>query len=473
MLPAVLGFFLFAAAIAAPPHALALTTVAVPDQSDWTGTGPPVEPTNFALGRYSPPPPVNSITVGANKSSEFSGGRRDNSVTPSGHGSLLFAPLEAVPSLEMRRDPADGATGFDLGVNRVFDPDTGDVNVDLESFQAHFSFPDASANPELPDGARCVNILELRDSDFPSTDQDFIDNTLGTADFGRSNSNGVPLPANLGHALTRLNGSVNQECRLDIEMASLGDVEGNQIAIPTGLNRALRRGDATADGSVNVADALFIAQHLAGLRDGCTTEISTNCLHSVNSASVKHDGPFDQVTMDDARSIAENLVGLRDGFYNPGPPKVDIFVLPDRSSVKVGEQIDINVKVFAAAAGRVDAAQVYLDFNPSVLQVLALTGGTALPAQFQSKFDNGLGQIAYAAGNGIGTPIDSVASPFDLVKVTFQAVAASGQGGTDIAFSPLLPPRESKTIFGVGLANTGQLLPINILVTPEEGPATP
>ena len=81
-----------------------------------------------------------------------------------------------------------------------------------------------------------------------------------------------------------------------------------------------------------------------------------------------------------------------------------------------------------------------------------------------SNFDQTRGQINYAAGKGFSLPNDSVASPFTLVTVTFQALVASGQVGTDIVFAPLVPPRESKTVLGAGRTNTGQLVPVKIIV---------
>ena len=77
--------------------------------------------------------------------------------------------------------------------------------------------------------------------------------------------------------------------------------------------------DALADGFVNIADALIIAQYLVGSRPACATVVNTTCLHSVNAASVSQDGAFDQKTLADASSIAQYLVGLRNELYNLVP----------------------------------------------------------------------------------------------------------------------------------------------------------
>jgi hypothetical protein len=54
---------------------------------------------------------------------------------------------------------------------------------------------------------------------------------------------------------------------------------------------------------------LFIAQYIVGLRDLTT-------VNAVNAAIVKHDDPFDAITIADALLLAQHLVGLRDGCFN-------------------------------------------------------------------------------------------------------------------------------------------------------------
>lgn len=48
----------------------------------------------------------------------------------------------------------------------------------------------------------------------------------------------------------------------------------------------------------------------------CTDTVDTSCLPFVNAASVRQDGAFDKKTIPDALFIAQHLVGLRDEFYN-------------------------------------------------------------------------------------------------------------------------------------------------------------
>jgi hypothetical protein len=110
-------------------------------------------------------------------------------------------------------------------------------------------------------------------------------------------------------------------------------------------------------------------------------------------------------------------------------------------------------------ASLVDAAQVYLDFNPAALQVIAIRDGTTLTEQLQSSFDNSLGQVSYAAG----TLGNAAATPFTLATIDFQGIGATGQAGTDIVFAPLVDPRQTKAV-DAGVNNTDQLTPITVVV---------
>lgn len=142
----------------------------------------------------------------------------------------------------------------------------------------------------------------------------------------------------------------------------------------------------------------------------------------------------------------------------PAQQTVDIALMAAQPRVAVGEQFSVRVIVNAGPASPVDAAQVYLDFDSSVLQVIAIRDGTVLGEQLQSSFDNGLGQVNYAAG----TLGNAAEAPFTLTTIDFQGTGATGQGGTDIVFAPLTAPRQTKAV-DAGLDNTGKLTPVNVV----------
>ena len=92
----------------------------------------------------------------------------------------------------------------------------------------------------------------------------------------------------------------------------LDDV-GNPLEIDQPSAKTYRRGDTKADGTGNIADALFGAQYLAGLRE---IGEGLDFVHAVNDTSVKDDGAFDKINIADVLFIAQHLVGLRDGCFN-------------------------------------------------------------------------------------------------------------------------------------------------------------
>ncbi|HEU0022877.1 MAG TPA: hypothetical protein VFR55_14575, partial [Dehalococcoidia bacterium] len=168
------------------------------------------------------------------------------------------------------------------------------------------------------DGA-CLNVLGVRGMDFSPYSIE-INNHGGTTVIDGVSSAGAAAPVGLIQVLTRLVGSNQETCTLQNRITSLTDDGGNSIGVvPPEVVQSLLRGDALADGNVTIADALFIAQYLAGSRPACPEVVDTTCLHSVNAAGVRQDGAFDQKTIADALFIAQYLVGLRDEFYHLTP----------------------------------------------------------------------------------------------------------------------------------------------------------
>jgi len=220
---------------------------------------------------------------------------------------VLSAQNQAEPSFELHQDSLDGATGLKVDITQVTSSVTGNrVAVPLGAFQAQLTY----------DGS-CLNILDIREMDFTIAAKNITNGATGSATFNGFSTFGVAPAADLGHALTRLTGSASVPCPLNLEITDLTDLDGNSIQVePPSLSRELLRGDARADGVINIADALFVAQYLVGLRDACTAVVDTTCLQSVNAASVRHDGGFDRKTIADALLIAQHLVGLRDEFFN-------------------------------------------------------------------------------------------------------------------------------------------------------------
>ena len=138
---------------------------------------------------------------------------------------------------------------------------------------------------------------------------------------------------------------------------------------------------------------------------------------------------------------------------------MDIAITSDAGLVSTGDLVNVAVTLNAGLGNGVDAAQVYLDFDASVLQVEKLTGNPAFAEELQSNRDNILGQINYAAGT-LGAPITS---SFQLLEVRFRAVTQTGPSGTTIRFAPVVNPRQTKVV-AAGINTTGSLGAVNLVI---------
>ena len=120
----------------------------------------------------------------------------------------------------------------------------------------------------------------------------------------------IALPRILASIAVRLTGSAFDPAQFSLESLTLTQF-GAELPVedvPVTPEWYLR-GDALADGVVDIFDALFIAQCLAEQKPFGTNENSCN---PVNAASVRQDGDQgDRVSIKDALFIAQYLVDIR------------------------------------------------------------------------------------------------------------------------------------------------------------------
>ena len=110
----------------------------------------------------------------------------------------------------------------------------------------------------------------------------------------------------------------------------------------------------------------------------------------------------------------------------------DISLSSDLPIVDIGQRFNLTVTVNVGNISSVDAVRIYLGFDPSILEAVEITAGTALSEELQSHIDNNSGQINYAAG-ALG---EAVQSPLHLARIQFESLAVSESGGTRITFAP-------------------------------------
>src|SRR5262249_21612775 len=107
---------------------------------------------------------------------------------------------------------------------------------------------------------------------------------------------------------------------------------------------------------------------------------------------------------------------------------VVLALVPATQTVQPGVPFDVTVEV-RAGAQPVDNAAAYLNFDPSVLQVVSSTPGSALQFTLQNTIDNPYGHVDLAQGTVFGT---YVTGTFTLATVRFNAIANTA--GTEIVF---------------------------------------
>jgi parallel beta-helix repeat protein len=124
-----------------------------------------------------------------------------------------------------------------------------------------------------------------------------------------------------------------------------------------------------------------------------------------------------------------------------GTPMVSMMLKPPTTTAYVGGTVQLAITI-RSGQQPVDRAEAHLDFDPTVLQVVSLTGGSALPAELQNAYDNGVGTVDYDAELLTGDPPSGT---FTLATVTFRALTETP--GTVISFV-VAAPRRSDVLYG-------------------------
>src|SRR5258705_3548123 len=73
-------------------------------------------------------------------------------------------------------------------------------------------------------------------------------------------------------------------------------------------------------------------------------------------------------------------------------------IAPSSSNVEVGSSFSVTLHVQTQGQS-IDGAEIHLDFDPGLLEVISTVPGTVLPVQIVPvKIDNASGKLDYAAG---------------------------------------------------------------------------
>lgn len=146
----------------------------------------------------------------------------------------------------------------------------------------------------------------------------------------------------------------------------------------------------------------------------------------------------------------------------PPPPTVDMNLSASANTVQAGSSLVVEVWVYPRHNSRVDAAQVFLAFDPSVLKVLTISSGNRLEEQLYLETDN----VGGRAGLAAGTLGPASSSRFKLASVEFLAVGVTGPRGSPIRLDSTKGGLFTRTVYRGG-DNTGRLGPPVVLVVRE------
>ena len=222
--------------------------------------------------------------------------------------------IQHVAGLSQSIGSEDGIIYLNVSINRIRNPVTdADVSANggIGGYDFTLTFPGGVTG-------NAVNFMAVKGvGSFTSPTTGSIPNTSGTISINGFQTGSAPqAPLTLVQVAPRIIGSSLVSHNIAMTFNSLVDVVAGET-IPADGARAyvLRRGDARADGTLNIADALFIAQNLAGLRNIGEGTLFTNGINGA-SAKLETTNAGEKLTIADALIIAQRLAGVRDESFN-------------------------------------------------------------------------------------------------------------------------------------------------------------
>jgi subtilisin family serine protease len=135
---------------------------------------------------------------------------------------------------------------------------------------------------------------------------------------------------------------------------------------------------------------------------------------------------------------------------------VVLAVTPGSTTVGVGQMFAVTLQV-QAGSQMVDGAGASLDFDPTVLQVVSITAGSALPIPIQNQFNNTAGTLDYSAGTFFSFPTGT----FSLATVQFGALAVATN--SPLTFHTAAPRHSDVTFGGVSVLGGTSNATVNVV----------
>ncbi len=139
--------------------------------------------------------------------------------------------------------------------------------------------------------------------------------------------------------------------------------------------------------------------------------------------------------------------------------EANFVINPSSVDLEQNGTVTLTVQV-EMVSGSANAAEMYLNFDPSVLQVNSLTPNTSIlnVGTVSAEFDNTEGTLQYGAGVFSNFPTTS----FDLLEIEFQAIGDAGTSSTIDFFDPPGVPSTIIAVNGNNILGTSSGATINI-----------
>jgi hypothetical protein len=194
----------------------------------------------------------------------------------------------------------DGIIRISANINRVKDPSTGQTAV-LPGGLGSFSFSVSTAPSNSATFATTAIALASSQSSWnPNTGIFTVSGILNPAQ---------PNSSSVARIAPRLVGDCITPVTITIAFQNITGAGGSSAPEESPNSLSFRRGDVNGNGTVDIFDAMYIAQYIVGVRPASQ-------INFVNAACIKHDGTDgDKLDIFDAMYIAQMVVGLRNNRF--------------------------------------------------------------------------------------------------------------------------------------------------------------
>ncbi|MEW6141817.1 MAG: C1 family peptidase [Chloroflexota bacterium] len=238
--------------------------------------------------------------------------KADGGVSGIGYGTTLSFDTYAAGQMVAETALIQGIDAGDIAVvsvkiNRIKDPATGNTATiagGIGAYSATASSAQATGMIGGFSGMEFTGVGEVTPYLNPT-----FNATTGV--FGVSNVASPEQPNNstVVKLLMKLNGDKDTAYTFTVAFQSItAATGGGNVPEDSAKTVTFRRGDTNGNGTVDVFDAMFIAQYVVGVRPASQ-------INAVNAACVKHDTGNDKLDIFDAMYIAQMVVGVRNNRF--------------------------------------------------------------------------------------------------------------------------------------------------------------